>query len=249
MSSIKDSLIAFGCVLAGGLVGLLVQGVLPPDHLAAESKSIVQLAMGLVMTMAALVLGLLVASAKSAYDAQNAGLIQISANIAMLGRALVLYGPEANETRALLRDAVRQILDEVWARNRANSARPSHLGGEIVYEKIHSLSPRNDMQRTLQARALSIAMEIGKTRWLMYEQVTASVSMPLLIVLILWLTAIFISFGLFAPLNATVLSSFCVAGLAVSGAIFLILEMYAPYTGLIKISSAPLRAALAQLDD
>jgi len=84
-------------------------------------------------------------------------------------------------------------------------------------------------------------------RWLMYTQATTSVSMPLLIVLVLWLTVIFISFGLFAPFNATVVSSLFVSALSVSGAIFLILEMYTPYAGLVKISDAPLRAALAHL--
>ena len=92
-----------------------------------------------------------------------------------------------------------------------------------------------------------MAMDLGKTRWLMYEQATTSVSMPLLVVLVLWLTVIFISFGLFAPLNATVVASLFVSALPVSGAIFLILEMYSPYDGLIQISSAPLRAALAHL--
>ena len=120
-------------------------------------------------------------------------------------------------------------------------------GGEIFYEKIQGLSPKNDVQRSLLGQALSIAMDLGKTRWLMYEQAATSVSMPLLVVLVLWLTFIFISFGLFAPFNATVVSSLFVSALSVSGAIFLILEMYKPYAGLIQISSAPLRAALAHL--
>jgi hypothetical protein len=98
----------------------------------------------------------------------------------------------------------------------------------------------------LQSQALSIAVDIGKTRWLMYEQAITAVSLPLLVVLVLWLTVIFISFGLFAPFNATVVSSLLVAALSVSGAIFLILEMYSPYSGLIKISSAPLRASISQ---
>jgi hypothetical protein len=94
---------------------------------------------------------------------------------------------------------------------------------------------------------LSIVMDTGRMRWLMYAQATTSVSMPLLIVLVLWLTVIFISFGLFAPFNATVVFSLFVSALSVSGAIFLILEMYTPYTGVIQISSAPLRAGLAHL--
>jgi hypothetical protein len=126
------------------------------------------------------------------------------------------------------------------------SAAPSG-GGEIMYEKLQGLSPKNDMQRSLQGQALSITVDIGKTRWLIYEQQATSVSMPLLVVLVLWLTVIFVSFGLFAPLNASVVSSLFVSALSVSGAIFLILEMYSPYSGLIQLSSAPLRAVLAHL--
>jgi hypothetical protein len=124
---------------------------------------------------------------------------------------------------------------------------PPSAGGEILYDKIQGLSAKNDTQRSLQGQALSMAMDLGKTRWLMYEQATIPVSMPLLVVLVLWLTVIFISFGLFAPFNGTVVSSLFVSALSVSGAIFLILEMYEPYAGVIQISSAPLRAALAHL--
>ncbi len=248
MSSITISLIVFACVFGGALLGILLHAVLPQHHLSNESKDIVKLGMGLVGTMAALVLGLLVASAKGSYDAQSAELTQMSANIALLDRGLALYGPETKETRALLRGAVVRILDQTWSKDGASSspmAAPS--GGEILYEKIQGLSPKNDTQRSIQGQALSIVVDIGKTRWLMYAQQATSVSMPLLVVLVLWLTVIFISFGLFAPFNATVVSSLLVSALSVSGAILLILEMYTPYDGLIQISSAPLRAALAHL--
>jgi hypothetical protein len=244
MSSTAISLIVFACVFGGALLGIFLHAVLPQHHLANESKDIVKLGMGLVGTMAALVLGLLVASAKGSYDAQSAELTQMSANIALLDRGLALYGPETKEERALLRGAVVRILDQMWSKDGAMAA-PS--GGEILYEKIQGLSPKNDTQRSIQSQALSIAVDIGKTRWLMYAQQATSVSMPLLVVLVLWLTVIFISFGLFAPFNGTVVSSLLVSALAVSGAIFLILEMYSPYSGLIQISSAPLRAALAHL--
>ena len=248
MNSTTVSLIVFACVFGGALLGILLHAVLPQHHLAADSKDIVKLGVGLVGTMAALVLGLLVASAKGSYDNQSAELTQMSANIALLDRGLALYGPETKETRALLRGAVVRILDQMWSKDGASSspmAAPS--GGEILYEKIQGLSPKNDTQRSIQSQALSIAVDIGKTRWLMYAQQATSVSMPLLVMLILWLTVIFISFGLFAPFNGTVVSSLLVSALAVSGAIFLILEMYSPYSGLIQISSAPLRAALAHL--
>jgi hypothetical protein len=248
MSSITVSLIVFACIFGGALLGLLLHVSLPQHHLAADSKDIVKLGMGLVGTMAALVLGLLVASAKGSYDAQSAELTQMSANIALLDRGLALYGPETKEERALLRGAVVRILDQMWSKDGASSsptAAPS--GGEILYEKIQGLSPKNGTQRSIQGQALSIAVDIGKIRWLMYAQQATSVSMPLLSVLVLWLTLIFISFGLFAPFNATVVASLFVSALSVSGAVFLILEMYSPYDGLIQISSAPLRAAFAHL--
>src|SRR5262245_6131898 len=205
--------------------------------------------MGLVGTMAALVLGLLVASAKGSYDAQTGDLIQGSANIVLLDHLLAEYGPETKEARALLRNAVVQFVDQIWSKG---GARPSGLppplaSAETVYAKIQGLSPKDDAQRSFQSQALSLAMDLRKRHWLMYEQETVSVSLPLLVILVLWLTVIFISFGLFAPFNATVVSSLVASALSVSGAIFLILDMYRPYSGLIQISSAPLRSALAYL--
>ena len=247
MSSLAMSLIVLLCVFGGALLGILLHTILPQHHLSSETKDIVKLGMGLVGTMAALVLGLLVASAKGSYDAQSAELTQMSANIALLDRVLAAYGPETKEARAVLRAAVARVLDQMWPKAGTSQAPPSAAGGEILYEKMQGLSPANDTQRSLQSQAISIAMDIGKTRWLMYEQGTGSVSLPLLVVLVLWLSVIFVSFGLFAPFNATAVSSLFVSALSVSGAIFLILEMYTPYTGMVQISEAPLRAALAHL--
>jgi hypothetical protein len=249
MSALIISLVVFGCVFGGALLGIFFRNLLPTHHLSADSKDTVKLGMGLVGTMAALVLGLLVASAKGSYDAQSAELTQMSANIAVLDRLLALYGPESKEARTELRTIAARVLDQLWSRDGASptSAAPTSSSGESFYATIQELSPKNDTQRSLQSQALSIAVEIGKTRWLMFEQATTSISLPLLIVLVLWLTAIFISFGLFAPFNSTVIVSLFVSALAVSGAIFLILEMYSPYEGLIQISKAPLRAALAHL--
>ncbi len=249
MSSIIIALVVFGCVFGGALVGILFRRMLPTHHLSSDSKDTVKLGMGLVGTMAALVLGLLVASAKGSYDAQSAELTQMSANIAVLDRLLALYGPDSREARTQLRAIATRVLDQLWSRDGTSptSSAPTSSAGESFYATIQELSPKNDTQRSLQSQALGIGMEIGKTRWLMFEQATTSISLPLLIILVLWLTAIFISFGLFAPFNSTVILSLFVSALAVSGAVFLILEMYSPYEGLIQISKAPLRAAIAHL--
>lgn len=248
MSSTTVSVIVFACVFGGAVAGMLLHSVLPAHHLSGDTKDIVKLGMGLVGTMAALVLGLLVASAKGSYDAQSAEVTQLAANIALLDRALGLYGPEAKETRAILRSGVNRLIEQLWSPDSAgNPIAPPAAGGEILYAQIQALSAHTDTQRSLQTSALNVAVDLGRMRWLMYAQATTTVSMPLLVVLVVWLTAIFISFGLFAPFNSTAVSSLFVAALSVSGAVFLILEMYTPYTGIVEISSAPLRAALAQL--
>jgi len=234
------------CVFGGALLGFLLHALLPQHHLSSETKDIVKLGMGLVGTMAALVLGLLVASAKGSYDTQSAELTQLSANIALLDRGLALYGPETKETRALLRDVIVRFHDQVWSQDAASRFAPPS-GGEMLYEKIQGLSPKNDTQRSIQSQALNLVVDIGKTRLLMYEQATGAVSLPLLVVLVLWLSVIFISFGLYAPFNATAVSSLFLAALSVSGAIFLILEMYTPYAGLVQISDAPVRAVITNL--
>lgn len=248
MSSIAISSIVFGCVFGGALVGIFLRATLPEHHLRADSKDVVKLGVGLVGTMAALVLGLLIASAKSSFDTQSAELTEMSSRVVMLDRILAHYGPETKETRDLLRASVARVLDRMWSKDQSShSLSEPSMDAEVLFEKIQGLTPKDEAQRTIQAQAVSVVIGLGQMRWLMYEQRANSVSLPLLIILIFWLTIIFISFGLFAPLNPTVVASLFVSSLSVSAAILLILEMYSPYRGLIQLSSAPLRVALAQL--
>jgi hypothetical protein len=201
-----------------------------------------------VATTVALVLGLLVASAKGFYDTQSAEITQFSANMVVLDRVLAHSGPESAEARSALRNlAVRQI--EFVALPDDSSGTDSRGGtqkGEVVLDKIQELSPKDDNQPSLRAQATSVAIQLGQTRWLMFEQRTVPVPRLLLVMLVSWLAVLFISFGLYASPNLTVVVSLFFSALAVSGAIFLILAMYHPF-GLIRVSGDPLRAAVAQL--
>jgi hypothetical protein len=249
MSSIAISSITFAFVFGGALLGMSLRAALPEHYLSADSKEAVKVGMGLVATMAALVLGLLIASAKSSYDTQNSELTDMSSKLILLDRVLAHYGPESKEAREQVRISVVRALDQMWSKDPAglSQSEPSSTGSEVLYDKIQALSPKDDAQRSIQSMALSIVIGLAQTRWLMYEQRVNSVSAPLLIVLVFWLTALFISFGLFAPRNATVILTLLVSALSVSGAILLILEMYTPYAGLIRIPDTPLRTALAHL--
>lgn len=251
MNSIAIRLIVFACVFpalcvfGAALFGMFLRAVLPKHHLDADSKDTVRLGIGVIATMAALVLGLLVASAKSFYDTQSSELTQLSANIVLLDRVLAHYGPETKEARDLLRAAVARGLDRMSHQDQQHSQ--MEPGGEMLYDKIQALSPQNDAQRAVQAQASSIAINLGTLRWLMIEQGSSSVSKPLLVILVFWLAIVFASFGLFAPRNTTVIATLFLCALSVSGAIFLIIAMYTPFQGLMQISGAPLHNALAHL--
>lgn len=249
MSPMVISWIVFAGVFGGALLGMILRAILPEHHLSADSKDVVKSATGLIGIMAALLLGLLVASAKASYDARRSELIQMSANFVLLDRVLAHYGPETKEERDLLRRAVAGLLARLWSEdnNEATKLDPAAAGSEVLYDKIQQLSPQNDAQRWLQSQALSMAVNLGQTRWLLFEQSGSSISMPFLVVMVLWLSVIFASFGLFAPRNTTVVVSLLLAALSVSAAIFLILELDRPFAGMIQISSAPLRNALAHL--
>jgi hypothetical protein len=242
VSATAIGLIVFALVFGSALLAMFVRNALPEHHLSADSKDVVKLGIALIATMSALVLSLLIASAKGAFDPRSNQLVQVSADIIQLDRALARYGPETKEARSLLERSVAATLERFWP---AESARPIAIDPkaspvEALYDKIEELSPQNDAQRALRSQAETTALDMGRTRLLLFEHLDRSISVPFLVVLVFWLCIIFASFGLFAPRNATVIAVLCVCALSVSGAIFLILELDRSFEGLLKVSGAPL---------
>lgn len=248
MNSLIVSVTVFACAFGGALLGVLLRIRLPKENLSEESRDVVKLAMGTIATLTAVVLGLLVASAKGYYDSQGRELTEMSARIVLLDRVLAHYGPEAKDARNQLRESALRFLDKMWSQHSSGPSQvePS-LAGEVAFDKIQELSPQNELQRSLQARALNLAMEVGQTRWLMFEQASVSISTPMLLVLIFALTITFTSFSLHAAPNPTVIVTLLLCALAVASTVFLIVAMYRPFQGMIQISSDPLRNALAHL--
>ena len=249
MSPIAISVVVFACVFGGALLGIFIHSRLPHEHLDSDSKEAVRLGMALVGTTVALVLGLLIASGKGFYDTQNSEVTQLAADVVLLDRVLLHFGPETQEIRQLLRSSVASMADVMWVPDGSDKTHiaPFTANEGAIFGKIQQLSPQNDNQRFLQSQAISMAIKIGQTRSLMFAQKASTVPVPLLAVLVFWLTLLFMSFGLFVRSNVTVLASLFASALAVCCAIFLILEMYQPYSGLIRVSDAPLRVALAQI--
>jgi Protein of unknown function (DUF4239) len=227
-------------------VGMALQSILPEEHLGADSRDVIRLATGLVVTMSALVLGMLVSSAKNSYDTQKTDMMQMAAKVVLLDNMLAHYGPETQSSRNELRRQVEQVLDEIWPTQRGKRSRLKPLEeGDRLYDTVEHLQPANEEQGSFKTQALNMAVQIKQTRLVLFiESGGNSLSIPLLIVVISWITAVFISFGMFSPPNATVILTLVICALAVSAAIFIIQEMYSPFTGLLRISSAPIRDAL-----
>jgi hypothetical protein len=226
-----------------------LRNALPDHHLSSDSRHVLEIGLGIIGTMAGLVLGLLVASATGSYNAQRNELLDLSSKAVLLDRILAHYGPDASASRAALRVAAQQMLIRVWPQENSSRAQLDPLAGrgEVVLDKIEDLAPASDRQRSLKPEAIGLAINLAEVRWLMFEQTGSSISPPLLVLLIFWFTITFIGFGLFSPSNTTVVVALGLCALAVSGAIFVTLEMYTPFQGLVQISSLPLREALAHL--
>jgi hypothetical protein len=249
MNTTFTALIVFGCLIAAVLVGRTLRRLLPENHLSTESKDAVKLAMGLVATMSALVLGLLVSSAKGAYDTQRSEVILMASKITFLGRVLDAYGSDAVGVRALLRKTVDESTQQMWPgqMRRPTDRNPDVQAGNLAYAALQRLSPQNDMQSALKAQAITLAGDVAQTRSLLAAQSVPSVSLAMLIILVSWLVVIYLGFSVLAPPNATTILALMVSALAVSGAIFLILELDEPFGGVIGISSEPMLNALHQL--
>jgi hypothetical protein len=180
MNTTLTSLIVLGCLIAAVLVGRTLRGLLPEAHLSAESKDAVKLAMGLVATMSALVLGLLVSSAKGSYDTERSEVIQMAAKVAFLDRVLSVYGPEAVEARARFHEAVKAAIGQMWPEQPGRPARlaPNMQAGNAVYAAVQDLSPHDDTQRKLKDQATSVATDLGQLRSLLVAQSVPSISAP-----------------------------------------------------------------------
>ncbi len=252
MSSLIVFFITFGAIIGGMALGMVLRAVLPDHHLSNDSKDVIKLGTGMIATLAALVLGLLIASAKGNFDTMNNGLVQVGSKIVLLDRNLAQYGPETKEMRDMLRQGVASTIDLIWPNEGAGhvdeKAIRSRAGFETLQDKLRQLSPQNDSQRWLQSRALQVSGEIAAVRWFLIEQKGhSSLPKPLLVLLVLWLVLIFFIFGLLSPRNETVVVVLLVCALSAAASLYMLLELDNPFGGLITVSAEPLRNALMYL--
>jgi hypothetical protein len=248
MTSFLVGVAVFAFAFGASVAGIFLHRILPAHHKEADSKDVVKLVMGLIATIAALVLSLLIATAHSAYETQEAEVQALGVHIVQLDQILSHYGPEAEVSRGLLRQIVVAQLGQIWPKDGSagvNLRAPVDQGArERLIMEVANLPATTDAQRFAKSRALDLLSGIGETRRLLFEQAGGSLSWPFFVVLVFWLIVLFLGFGFLTRHNATVLVALLVGALSVGGAIFLILEMNRPYSGIMQISSAPIRGAL-----
>jgi hypothetical protein len=207
--------------------------------------------MGLIASMAALVIGLLIASATNEFSLQKTELEQLATDILLVDRALAHYGPEATPAREVLRNTLASFLERNWPDEGFHSKvlliPEFSANGDKVLNAIRALQPTNEQQRTIQAHALDLFRDAARTRWLLSERDETSIPRPFLLVLAFWLFVLFASFGLFSPNNGTVFVVLFVCALSMGAAVMLIVDLDQPFEGLIQIPNTPLRHVLSQL--
>ncbi len=237
------------CMLSGMALGSYLRLVLPDEHTQADSKDILMSSAGMMATLIALIIGLLVTSAKGNYDNTTSGITQSAAKIITIDYYLSNYGPDAKASRDLMRQATATAIERVWPNESTQGADLTKMetatGMADVYSKIRELSPQNDSQKYLQSQALQISADMMQSRWMLIEQSQTNLPRIFLVVLTFWLTVLFAQFGLLAPRNRTAKSALFICSLSMSCAIYIILELNNPLEGTIKVSSAPLHKALS----
>jgi hypothetical protein len=250
MSSTVAFLASFISILIGAAIGLILKRALP-ERLLEGSREVVRLGAGFLATLAALVIGLMIASAKNTYDAQNTNIRQLGTNAVLVDRMLTKYGPQAREARTLLRETIPSAAARIWQESNAGNNGSTFVVsglGERLYDAIEGLKPANEEQTSLKARIIQITTDMGRTRLLIFTQNENAIPVPFFVVLVFWLVVIFASSSLFAEPSPVVIASTLLFALSVSSALFLIVDLSHPFQGLMQISNHHLHVVLPKIE-
>jgi hypothetical protein len=251
LTSIVTGIVVLACLFGAALLGMLLRSRLPDHHLDSESRDVIRLSTAVVGTLSALALGLLIASAKNVYDNTEAELRTSVARVVLLDRVMAHYGPETEEARGRLRHLIEIRLREGWGNPTAGEtpADPYDVSQTIepIQVELRSLSPKDEHQKALQARALEVSGQLAEAHWMLVETSAEGLPTAFLVILVFWLAWLFATFGLQAPANPTVICVMLVCSLSVAAAVFLVVDMAHPYLGIIHVSDVPLRSALAHI--
>jgi hypothetical protein len=232
------------------LTALYLHPRLPDHQLSKETQDAVKIGVGMVVVLSALVLGLLIASVKNTFDTAARDLKHFATQTVLLDRTLRAYGPQAASARMLLEQYVERALAGTWPSNNRPEVVDDPQAEKLVYrlqDAVLAISPESSQQRALADEMKGEVRRLIELRWTLIEEATASLNVPLLSVLVIWLALIFASFGYNAPRNLLVMVTLVLCAASIGSALFLVVQMDKPFEGLIKVSPAPLQSAWSHI--
>lgn len=243
-------LISFVAIAAGIASGMLLRPRLDQKHLEA-AKEVIRLGAGFLATLSAVLISLMIASAKSSYDTQDSHFRQLAAYLVETDRLLSQYGPESKQVRLLMRQAMPAAIDRIWREKRSavqGSAFTSASLAEQLTGAIAALTPADEAQRGLKLRIELAGAEIARTRLLMFSDGEPAILTPFLLILMFWLAVVFASYSLFVEPGRIVIAALLVFALSISSALFLVADLSQPFVGLMQLPKEQLRQTLGPLD-
>ncbi len=231
----------FGCSMAG----YLLRSLMREHQLSDPTREVVKLTAGVVASMTALVLGLLVASTKQSYDSKVGEIRTFVTNITLMDRSMRHYVPSLAPEREALAGFTQAMIDQLWTPNAPDVDVLGFL--DKVRDRVRNLEPPTDALKFQQIRILDLSNVLMLTSNQLLSGDDAEIPVPLLVVVVVWLSAIFLGFGLFAPVNLPSIVALAIGAGAISMSVFLIVEMSGPFDGLIRISPHAMEHALAAI--
>jgi hypothetical protein len=245
--SVAVRALTFGFVL----LGLYLKRLVPERHMSAGSRDMIGAVIGMLSLLLALVLGTLVGSGYGFFASQKGGIESLCARSLELDLTFRQYGPETQPLRQALRDSMEEALDAIRGDSAAYQRHFELSGYMSKFEKwnqtLSSLSPRSPAQTALVSSISASSAAFQQTRLLMSLQLASPIPWPLIIIVVSWAMLLFFGFGVTSGLNPTSLAALAFGSFAVASAIFLILELNRPLSGLFRVPAAPIERAIAAL--
>ncbi len=237
-----------------GVIGLYLQKLLPETHSVEKARDMIGAIVGLVSLLLALVLGTLIGSAYAFYSTQKSEMETFAAKSVQLNLALAEFGPETALARARMKQTLQGVRNMVWGDSSGANAAPDfsvaapleHL--REMDEYVASLDPKTPAQRAFAAAAAGDTSAIEQTRLLISMQLASAISWPLVIIVVSWALILFCGFGLLSRINGTTLAALALGAFAVGSALFLILELTQPFSGVFRVPSGAFDQMLLSLD-
>ena len=240
-------------VFLSGIAGLVYQAWDPKNEGVNETRDLINRLTGLVATLSALVLGLLIASANGFYNSQKTGLETVSARVLALDGVLRRYGPETQPARATLKELITGSYTHVWQGDNSTLTTPTV---ELAEERMDRLfinlnalrEAAPDSRKYLMAKAGDLAQSINNQHLQISLQLNNSLSWPFMTILISWACLLFFGFGMLARSNRASVAGLAVGAMSVASAIFLIVELNDPYSGVFRLSPTPVLQTIEAID-